>query len=172
MAPLSRRVGITPCASLETTPSGECVAPRNVRSLTPSLDLAQGRGTMDAAAHDEEELFKLNRSNMQVIRLDAPRTRCVVTFQQRHTDPSRSPGLLWQGLSDGRRFSLSLRTNDLEPQFPNGVVSSVSFVSNTNTARSLAGSVSLALALTLWRSPGSSEKLSPALYVVTGPSLT
>src|SRR5262245_50339658 len=48
-------------------------------------------------------------------------------------------------------------------QFPNGIVSSVSFVSTTNTARSLAGSVSLALALTLWRSPGSSEKLCPAL---------
>jgi hypothetical protein len=32
------------------------------------------------------------------------------------------------------------------PQFPNGVVSSVSFVSSTNTARSLAGCVSLALA--------------------------
>src|SRR3954451_18820068 len=50
-------------------------------------------------------------------------------------------------------------------QFPNGTVSSVSFVlvSTTNTARSLAGSVSLALALTPWRSPGSSEKLSPAL---------
>jgi hypothetical protein len=33
-------------------------------------------------------------------------------------------------------------------------VSSVSFVSTTNTARSLAGCVSLALALTPWRSPG------------------
>src|SRR5207248_4459258 len=43
-------------------------------------------------------------------------------------------------------------------QLPSGVVSSVSFVSTTNTARSLAGFVSLALALTRWRSPGSSEK--------------
>ena len=51
----------------------------------------------------------------------------------------------------------------LRSQFPNGIVSSVSFVSTTNTARSLAGLVSLALALTLWRSPGSSEKLCPAL---------
>ena len=34
------------------------------------------------------------------------------------------------------------------PQFPNGMVSSVSFVSTTNTARSLAGCVLLALALT------------------------
>jgi len=49
------------------------------------------------------------------------------------------------------------------PQFPNGIVSSVSFVSTTNTARSWAGCVSLALALTRWRSPGSSEKLCPAL---------
>jgi hypothetical protein len=48
-------------------------------------------------------------------------------------------------------------------QFPNGIVSSVSFVSTTNTARSLAGFVLLALALTPWRSPGSSEKLCPAL---------
>src|SRR5262245_56727251 len=51
----------------------------------------------------------------------------------------------------------------IKPQFPNGIVSSVSFVSTTNTARSLAGFVLLALALTLWRSPGSSEKLWPAL---------
>ncbi len=50
----------------------------------------------------------------------------------------------------------------LRPQFPNGIVRSVSFVSTTNTARSLAGFVSLALALTPWRSPGSSEKLCPA----------
>ncbi len=49
------------------------------------------------------------------------------------------------------------------PQFPNGIVSSVSFVSTTNTARSLAGFVLLALALTPWRSPGSSEKLCPDL---------
>jgi hypothetical protein len=48
-----------------------------------------------------------------------------------------------------------------EPQSPNGIVSSVSFVSTTNTARSLAGFVPLALALTPWRSPGSSEKLCP-----------
>lgn|SRR5690554_1533194 len=52
-----------------------------------------------------------------------------------------------------------LRTKGIKPQFPNGIVNSVSFVSTTNTARSLAGFVSLALALTTWRSPGSSEKL-------------
>ena len=40
------------------------------------------------------------------------------------------------------------RTKGIKPQFPNGIVSSVSFVSTTNTARSLAGFVSLALALT------------------------
>jgi len=45
-----------------------------------------------------------------------------------------------------------LRTKSIKPQFPNGIVSSVSFVSTTNTARSLAGFVSLALALTPWRS--------------------
>ena len=56
-----------------------------------------------------------------------------------------------------------LRTKGIKPQFPNGIVSSVSFVSTTNTARSLAGFVLLALALTTWRSPGSSEKLCPAL---------
>src|SRR5438876_3363031 len=50
-----------------------------------------------------------------------------------------------------------------KPQFPNGIVSSVSFVSTTNTARSLAGFDLLALALTPWRSPGSSEKLCPGL---------
>src|SRR5262249_30981161 len=52
---------------------------------------------------------------------------------------------------------------DIKPQFPKGIVSSVSFVSTTNTARSLAGCVSLALALTAWRSPGSPEKLCPVL---------
>ena len=51
----------------------------------------------------------------------------------------------------------------IKAQFPHGIVSSVSFVSTTNTARSLAGFVLLALALTPWRSPGSSEKLCPAL---------
>jgi hypothetical protein len=54
-----------------------------------------------------------------------------------------------------------LRTKGIKPQFPNGIVSSVSFVSTTNTARSLARFVLLALALTRWRSPGSSgEALS------------
>src|ERR1700730_7655731 len=56
-----------------------------------------------------------------------------------------------------------LRTKGIKPQFPNGIVSSVSFVSTTNTARCLADSVSLALALTAWWSAGSSEKLCPAL---------
>src|SRR6266480_1420559 len=51
----------------------------------------------------------------------------------------------------------------LQKPVPNGIVSSVSFVSTTNTARSLAGFVLLALALTAWRSPGSSEKFCPAL---------
>ena len=52
---------------------------------------------------------------------------------------------------------------DIKPQFASGIVSSISFVSTTNTARSLAGLVLLALALTAWRSPGNSEKLWPAL---------
>jgi hypothetical protein len=75
-----------------------------------------------------------------------------------------------KGHSEAERFGVPhflatqyLRTKGIKLQSPNGVVSSVSFVSTTNTARSLAGSVSLALALTLWRSPGSSEKLCPAL---------
>jgi hypothetical protein len=38
-----------------------------------------------------------------------------------------------------------------------------SSLSTTKTASRLAGSVSLALALTPWRSPGTSEKFSPAL---------
>src|SRR5689334_3237007 len=50
----------------------------------------------------------------------------------------------------------------IEPHFSIGVVSSVSFVSTTNTASSFARFVLLALALTTWRSPGSSEKLCPA----------
>jgi hypothetical protein len=42
------------------------------------------------------------------------------------------------------------------------VTSFVSFVSRTNTASSLAGSLSLAFALTAWWSPGISAQLSPA----------
>src|SRR5262249_52314611 len=56
-----------------------------------------------------------------------------------------------------------VRTKGIKSQFPNGIVSSVLFVSTTSTARSLAGFVLLALALTPWRSPDSSEKLCPAL---------
>ena len=56
-----------------------------------------------------------------------------------------------------------LRPKSIKPQFPSGIVRSVSFVSTTNTARSLVGCVLLALALMPWRSPGSSEKLCPAL---------
>ena len=48
----------------------------------------------------------------------------------------------------------------------------VARASTTNTARSFAGSVSLALALTAWRSPGSSDQLCPALSIATGPSFT
>ena len=74
----------------------------------------------------------------------------------------------WFIVSVGYRVATEVRplsrTKAIKPQFPTGiVVSSVSFVSTTNTARSLAGLVLLALALTLWRSPGSSEKLCPAL---------
>jgi hypothetical protein len=50
---------------------------------------------------------------------------------------------------------LALRDCEMISQFPNGIVSSVSFVSTANTARSLAGFVSLALALRPWGSPGS-----------------
>jgi hypothetical protein len=68
-----------------------------------------------------------------------------------------SAGEQRKGHSEAERFGVPhflatqyLRTKGIKLQFPNGVVSSVSFVSTTNTARSLAGSVSLALALTLW----------------------
>jgi hypothetical protein len=81
-----------------------------------------------------------------------------------------SAGEQRNGHSEAERFGVPhflatqyLRTKGIKPQFPNGIVSSVSFVSTTNTARSLAGFVLLALALTPWRSPGSSEKLCPAL---------
>jgi len=69
---------------------------------------------------------------------------------------------LWIGSLVKCRVEQAWDEMEIKPQFPNGIVSSVSFVSTTNTARSLAGSVSLALALTPWRSPGSSEKLCPA----------
>jgi hypothetical protein len=66
------------------------------------------------------------------------------------------------GSYSDRTYDPPLR-NHYDSQFPNGIVSSVSLVSTTNTARSLAGFVLLALALTPWRSPGNSEKLCPAL---------
>src|SRR5262249_17235116 len=72
-------------------------------------------------------------------------------------------------LSSPLQFVNAQATNDLPSPSRrcghkvNGVVNSVSFVSTTNTARSLASFVSLALALTLWRSPGSSEKFCPSL---------
>src|SRR4029077_6657970 len=47
-----------------------------------------------------------------------------------------------------------LRTKGIKPQFLNGSVRSVSFVSTTNTARSLAGCVSLALAADAVAVPG------------------
>ena len=81
-----------------------------------------------------------------------------------------SAGEQRKGHSEAERFGVPLflatqylGTKGIKPQFPNGIVSSVSFVSTTNTARSLAGFDLLALALTAWRSPGSSEKLCPAL---------
>src|SRR5262249_53272728 len=78
-------------------------------------------------------------------------------------------------LLEGSHFSRGLTSRGvslLEGSHFSRNVSSFSLVSTTNTAKSLAGSVSLALALTAWRSPGVSEKLYPPLYVVTGPSLT
>jgi hypothetical protein len=82
---------------------------------------------------------------------------------------SISAGKQRKGRSEAERFGVPhfhatqyLRTKGIKPQFSNGIVSSVSFVSTTNTARSLAGFVSLAFALTPWRSPGISEKLCPA----------
>ena len=80
-----------------------------------------------------------------------------------------SAGEQRKGHSEAERFGVphflatQISPQGIKPQFPNGIASSVSFVSTTNTARSLAGFVLLALALTLWRSPGSSEKLCPAL---------
>ena len=83
---------------------------------------------------------------------------------------SMSAGEQRKGRGEAERFGVPhflatqyLRTKGIKLQLPNGVVSSVSFVSTTNTARSLAGFVSLALALTLWRSPGISEKLCSGL---------
>src|SRR5262249_33346636 len=76
-----------------------------------------------------------------------------------HDEPSRTPS----PMSRSPPPKITTCPKGVQPQFPNGIVSSVSFVSTTNTARSLAGFVLLALALTPWRSPGSSEKLCPAL---------
>jgi hypothetical protein len=76
-----------------------------------------------------------------------------------HDEPPRTPS----SMSRSPPPKITTCPKGIQPQFPNGIVSSVSFVSTTNTARSLAGFVLLALALTPWRSPGSSEKLCPAL---------
>ena len=64
--------------------------------------------------------------------------------------------------------ALSTSVRQWDRQFASGIVNSVSLVSTTNTARSLAGCVSLALALTRWIWPGSSEKF----FWFAGPSVT
>jgi hypothetical protein len=98
------------------------------------------------------------------------RTRAAAssTSENLHTTGQRARAR--KGHSEAERFgvlhflaTLYLRPKSIKPQFPNGIVRSVSFVSTMSTARSLAGCVLLALALTPWRSPGSSEKLCPAL---------
>jgi hypothetical protein len=50
-----------------------------------------------------------------------------------------------------------------QPRYLSGIRISCSFVSTTKMARSRAGLVELALALTLWWSPGISVQLSPDL---------
>ena len=76
---------------------------------------------------------------------------CSITASARASSEKRivRPSALVSRIFSRRQY---LRTKSIKPQFPNGIVSSVSFVSTTNTARSLAGFVSLALALTPWRS--------------------
>src|SRR5262249_28078751 len=86
---------------------------------------------------------------------DAPRDRETVRRASRVRESARQQPIRRGAHPDVDRAAA-------RSHFPNGIVSSVSFVSTTNTARSLAGLVSLALALTAWRSPGSSEKLCPA----------
>src|SRR5437879_5217909 len=56
----------------------------------------------------------------------------------------------------------SARTKGFKPQFPNGIVSSVSFVSTTNTARSLAGFVLLVLARTQDSVAAVRRKIAPS----------
>ncbi len=86
---------------------------------------------------------------------------CNFTVGSRHNAAASSSGRIAVKTASLLGY-LSNTPHELR-QFPNGIVSSVSFLSTTNTARSLAGFVLLALALTTWRSPGSSEKLCPAL---------
>jgi hypothetical protein len=52
-----------------------------------------------------------------------------------------------------------------------GVVRILSSLSTTKTASRVAGSVALALALILWKSPGSSVKFAPLRKTRTGPPL-
>jgi hypothetical protein len=82
-----------------------------------------------------------------------------------------SAGQQRKGHSEAERFGVPhflatqyLRTKGIKPQFPNGIVSSVSFVSTTNTARSLAGFDLLALALT----PAVAGQLGEALSALVG----
>jgi hypothetical protein len=124
-------------------------------NVPPARIPGEGGDRLDDLPTDSEAIraalldtFDRQRQVDQAARLVAPIPRARSDFSGKES-------------CDGRASCLFLRTKGIGPQFPNGVVSSVSFVSTTNTARSLAGSVSLALALTLWRSPGSSEKLSP-----------
>ncbi len=125
---------------------------------TANLDSSCARRLCNTAGRGEETGFQVEQRN----RSRKQEREIAALKPLDNKDPI-------QGHSEAERFGVPhflatqyLRTKGIKPQFPNGIVSSVSFVSTTNTARSLAGFVLLALALTPWRSPGSSEKLCPA----------
>jgi len=125
---------------------------------TANLDSSCARRLCNTAGRGEETGFQVEQRN----RSRKQEREIAALKPLDNKDPI-------QGHSEAERFGVPhflatqyLRTKGIKPQFPNGIVSSVAFVSTTNTA-SLAGFVLLALALTPWRSPGSSEKLSPAL---------
>ena len=92
-----------------------------------------------------------HESRSELMRLFLGRPLSADQLARTRRPDAATPGLTRTRIraSASRNFLATryLRTKGTKPQFPNGIVSFASFVSTTNTARSLAGFVWPALAL-------------------------
>ena len=121
------------------------------------------------------------RSGGSVPREPGSRRRGARTTDPTEDDANHRIGAGEQRRGDGEaeRFGVPhflqtqyLRTKGIRSQSPNVIVSSVSFVSTTNTARSLAGFVLLALALTLAKYRGVRPAAGPRQKTTPAPHTT